>query len=227
MRLRIVFLLFLIGGAIPVHAQTGSKFKIVALGDSTTAGTPGFCSPQECPPHGQGDEESQYAYWVMKKHPDWEVINRGVNGERSDQILKRFDADVLSHQPQTVIVLAGVNDLYQGAPVEFIQKNLNQIYERARQAGIRVLACSVIPYNFSTPEVKQKMNELNAWIRRTSTEKENAFCDTYKALEDPAKPGHLLSSPDGLHPDTQGYQKMGEAITACLESMKEGAYKTY
>ncbi len=39
---------------------------IVGLGDSTTAGTPGFRSPLESPPDGAGDETSQYAYWMRK-----------------------------------------------------------------------------------------------------------------------------------------------------------------
>ena len=51
--------------------------RIVALGDSTTAGTPGFQSPLEAPPNGRGDETSQYAYWLMRAQPGWEVLNRG------------------------------------------------------------------------------------------------------------------------------------------------------
>ena len=48
-----------------------SAATIIALGDSTTAGTPGFKSPIEAPPNGAGNVESQYAYWLMKTHPDW------------------------------------------------------------------------------------------------------------------------------------------------------------
>ena len=44
---------------------------IVALGDSTTAGTPGYKSPVEAPPNGSGNVESQYAYWLMRARPDW------------------------------------------------------------------------------------------------------------------------------------------------------------
>ena len=76
---------------------------IVALGDSTTAGTPGFLSPIEAPPDGKGDVTSQYAYWLMQWHKDWKVVNRGVNGERSDQIAARFDRDVLAHKPDVVV----------------------------------------------------------------------------------------------------------------------------
>ena len=72
-----------------------STIRIIALGDSTTAGTPGFLSPLEAPPNGRGDVTSQYAYWLMKSEPPWEVLNRGVNGERSDQIAARFARDVI------------------------------------------------------------------------------------------------------------------------------------
>ena len=48
---------------------------VVALGDSTTAGTPGFQSPVEAPPDGAGNVESQFAYWLMQAHPDWRVLN--------------------------------------------------------------------------------------------------------------------------------------------------------
>ena len=72
-----------------------TRYKIVAIGDSTTAGTPGFKSPIEMPPEGQGDATSQFAYWLMQAHPEWTVLNRGVNGERSDQIRARFERDVV------------------------------------------------------------------------------------------------------------------------------------
>ena len=80
--------------------------RIVAMGDSTTAGTPGWKSPTEAPPAGAGDETSQYAYWMMQAHPEWEVLNRGVNGERSDEILARFERDVIAVHPALVVVIA-------------------------------------------------------------------------------------------------------------------------
>src|SRR6185436_5498799 len=97
---------------------------IVALGDSTTAGTPGFQSPIEAPPDGSGDVESQYAYWLMQAHPDWRVLNRGVNGERSGQIRARFARDVIAADPAVVVIVAGVNDVYQGRTAESVEREL-------------------------------------------------------------------------------------------------------
>jgi lysophospholipase L1-like esterase len=103
------------------------RIRIVALGDSTTAGTPGWRSPLEAPPAGAGNEQSQYAYWLMRAHPEWEVLNRGVNGERSDAILARFDRDVIAARPRAVVIIAGVNDVYQGRAVHEIEANLDRM----------------------------------------------------------------------------------------------------
>jgi hypothetical protein len=56
-----------------------NRIRIVAIGDSTTAGTPGFLSPLEAPPDGRGDHTSQYAWWLMQAHPEWQVLNRGAS----------------------------------------------------------------------------------------------------------------------------------------------------
>src|SRR6476646_3421391 len=93
---------------------------IVALGDSTTAGTPLFLSPVEAPPDGWGDRTSQFSYWLTQRRPEWQVLNRGVNGERTDQIAARFDRDVLGASPQAVIIIAGVSDVYQGRSIDSI-----------------------------------------------------------------------------------------------------------
>jgi len=209
--------LFFLMGEIPASAGNQGNMIIVGLGDSTTAGTPGFMSPAEAPPDGEGNPESQYGYWLMKHHPEWRFLNRGVNAERSDEILARFDSDVLQLKPDVVIVLAGVVDLFQGYPLEGIKNNLEEIYSRTRGAGIRVMACTVLPYNVSTDEVRRKMTELNDWIRSYSREHGLGFCDTDQAVADPKSPGKLISTADSLHPDVDAYRKMGNAIADALE----------
>jgi len=190
---------------------------IVALGDSTTAGHPAFCSPLENPPDGEGDERSQYLYWIGKRHPDWRLLNRGVGGERSDEVLRRFDRDVLGAQPDLVVVIAGVNDLFQGYAAEWVREHLRKIYEKGLQAHISVMAGTILPYNGISEETQNQMAEVNEWIRAYAKEREMGFCDTFKALNDPVRPGNLVNTADGIHPDVEGYRKMGEAILRCLE----------
>jgi len=203
-----------------------ARLRIVALGDSTTAGTPGFLSPLEAPPAGRGDVTSQYAYWLEQRHPEWEVLNRGVNGERSDQIAARFDRDVIAAAPVIVVIIAGVNDVYQGraAPnIEQVTRHLDGMYDRAVHAGIRVVAGTIVPYNTATAEQNAAMHAVNGWIARRVTEDPPlAFVDTRRAVATPGSPDRLVDTPDQLHPSAAGYRLMAEAIRPVLERLVGG-----
>lgn len=201
-----------------VPEQALRPVLIVAMGDSTTAGTPAFASPLEVPPAGQGDRTSQYAYWLMEAHADWQVLNRGVNGERTDQIRARFDRDVVSAKPALVVVIAGVNDVYQGRPVDAAVANLRWMYDRARQAGIRVVAGTILPYDTATPEQNARMHQVNAWIRQQAeSDRTLGFADTRSAVAAPEKPDTLSATADHLHPSPAGYRAMADALRPVIE----------
>jgi lysophospholipase L1-like esterase len=194
-----------------------SKTIIVGLGDSTTAGTPGFLSPIEAPPEGRGNPESQYCYWMMRAHPEWTVLNRGINGQRSDEILSRFGRDVVAQRPAVVIILAGVNDIYQRSTTDSVKRNLEAMYGLAERGGIVLVATTVLPYNTAGIEESEAIRELNRWVEAASRAPGRLFCDTNFAVRDKVYPDLLASSPDGLHPDVEGYRRMGESLTSTLE----------
>jgi lysophospholipase L1-like esterase len=207
-------------GAPPQSSPEPASPLIVALGDSTTAGTPLFKSPIEAPPSGAGNQQSQFAYWLMQSHPTWSVLNRGVNGERSDQIAARFDRDVLGQRPAAVIIIAGVNDVYQGRPVDHVLTHLRGMYDRAAAAGIPVIAGSIVPYNTATAEQNHKMHEINTWIAAQHSRDPNIVAvDTRSAVAARGDADRLSGSPDGLHPDIAGYRSMAEAIRPALEQV--------
>lgn len=193
-----------------------TRLRIVGIGDSTTAGTPAFLSPLEAQPNGRGNPESQYAYWIMHSHPEWNVLNRGINGQRSDQILPRFQKDVLQEKPDYVIILAGVNDVYQGYPQEHVKRNLRAMYKMAINAGMIAIAATILPYNVMSALEARAIKQLNLWIKNTAKELKILFCDTNSAVVDPANPDRLRSSPDELHPDISGYRAMGEALSEVI-----------
>jgi lysophospholipase L1-like esterase len=195
-----------------------TPIRIVALGDSTTAGTPGFLSPIEAPPSGRGDVTSQYAWWLMRERPEWEVLNRGVNGETSDQIRARFTRDVLDASADVVVVIAGVNDLYQGREAADVIEQLRAIYGSAVGAGIPVVAGSIIPFNTATPAQNAGMREVNVWIRRHAEDHLMVhFADTRTAVAAQDQPDRLASSPDELHPTPEGYQQMATVLLPVLD----------
>ena len=193
---------------------------IVALGDSTTAGTPLFQSPIEAPPSGRGNAQSQYAYWLTQRHPDWQVLNRGVNGERSDQIAARFSRDVISASPEVVVILAGVNDVYQGRAAETVIAQLETMYARAAASHIKVVAATIVPYDTAAPAANAAMRQINAWIAEEGGRNANIrVADTRRAAAASNDPDKLDGSPDGLHPDVAGYRRMAEVIEPAIAQL--------
>ena len=196
------------------------RTRIVALGDSTNAGTPGWLSPLEAPPAGRGDETSQYAYWLMKERPSWHVLNKGIDGQRSDEISARFDRDVVGEAPAAVVIIAGVNDVYQGRPAQHVIDQLSLMYERAANSAIAIVAGTIIPYNTATPEQNDRMRSINAWIRAQDTIARGVpviVADTRAAVAARSNPDMLFDSPDQLHPTAEGYKRMADAIRPAIE----------
>ena len=204
--------------ALTMAIQSQPRVTIVAMGDSTTAGTPAFQSPREAPPKGRGDETSQYAYWLMKSHPEWDVVNQGINGQRSDQIRARFEEDVVAKKPSVVVIIAGVNDVYQGRPAQHVKEQLAAMYARAHAVGIRVVAGTIIPYNSATAEQNAAMHEINDWIRTQARADPGMIdVDTRAAVASPSSADLLFSTPDGLHPDAAGYRRMADALEPAIK----------
>ena len=194
-----------------------TRVTIVGLGDSTTAGTPGFRSPLEAPPNGDGNPESQYAFWMMHSHPEWTVLNRGVNGETAEEVRVRLPRDVLGPRPAYAIILAGVNDIFAGQRAETVERHLAAMYADVLDAGVVPVAATVLPYNSATARASGDILTLNAWIENLTKVLGILFCDTHAAVADPADSNRLRGTPDGLHPDVAGYRAMGEVLTRTIE----------
>ncbi len=191
---------------------------ILALGDSITAGAPAFRSPAEVPPAGAGNPESQYAYWIRQKHPQWRILNRGISGQTTADILVRLEAELNQAQPAMVILMAGVNDVYRGYPQETILKNLQALYENIRRRGLPLMALTILPYREITPEKFERLQAVNAWIAQYAQQNGLGFCDTFSVMRAPDNPPRLARTKDGLHPDPQGYRILGEAVNSALEN---------
>jgi len=147
------------------------------------------------------------------------VLNRGVDGERSDHIRARFQRDVVDAPADAVVIIAGVNDVYQGRSAESVERELEAMYDAARAARIVVVAGSIIPFNSTSPDQNARMHAVNDWIRAyaVSHARSMVFCDTRAAVAAPGDPDRLVSSPDDLHPSPDGYKRMAAALEPAIK----------
>ncbi len=68
---------------------------------------------------------------------------------------------MLRERPDYVILLAGVNDIYQGRPPEAVEENLSSMYDDASAAAIVPVAATVLPYNAASARESEAIRDLN------------------------------------------------------------------
>jgi lysophospholipase L1-like esterase len=143
------------------------------------------------------------------------VVNRGISGQTSSQMLVRFRADVVALRPGTVHILAGTNDVAGNTgplTAQDFKNNIMSMVELARANGIAVVLGSIPPaaaFNWR-PEVKPVpvIQELNLWLRDYASRKGLRYVDYYTALAGPAGELRADLGNEGVHPNRKGYEIM-------------------
>ena len=189
-----------------------SEFLVVGLGDSITAGNPGWDpDPARRPFEDPGDDEtSQYLYWAAAAHPGMRVSNHGVGGERTDEIRARLESAVSG--ADVIVVQGGINDVVQGRSIELAAQDLQAMVRRAKELAEVVLLPNVLPWNTGWPGAEPQIRALNALIARLAEAEDVPLLPFHETLEDPERPGRMKAewTPDGNHPSVEGHRRLGE-----------------
>jgi lysophospholipase L1-like esterase len=185
---------------------------IAALGDSITAGSPGYDPvPEARAAFGFGDDErSSYEYWAARAGGEVSFRNCGVFGERTDQIAERLEG--CAEGADAVVIQGGINDIAQGYQVDRPAENLAAIVREAKELGLRVAITDVLPWNNGHPRADPQIEALNLLIAELATREGVAVLPFHDTLEDPAAPGRMKPewTADGDHPSIEGYRRLGE-----------------
>ena len=111
----------------------GQPIKIVAIGSSSTAGA-GASSPALTYPARLEAELRELMPRVSVT-----VVNRGVNGEESRDMLERFERDVFPENPDMVIWQVGSNSVLRDRPLTDAPAPLNRGLKLLREHGADVV----------------------------------------------------------------------------------------
>ena len=189
-----------------------SEFLVVGLGDSITAGNPGW-DPDSArrPFEDPGDDEtSQYLYWAAAANPGMRFSNHGVGGERTDEIRARLESAVSG--ADVIVVQGGINDVVQGRSIELAAHDLQAMVRRAKELAEVVLLPNVLPWSNGWPGAEPKIRVLNDLIARLAEAEDVSLLPFHETLEDPERPGRMKAewTPDGNHPSVEGHRRLGE-----------------
>lgn len=173
--------------------------KIAFLGDSITQA---------------GAKKDGYVTLVMValKQQGLEVshVPAGIAGHRSNDMLGRLEKDVLSKNPQWMVLSCGVNDVwhfklrlgeraFQGVSLDDYKKNITAIIDKAQAANIKVLVLtSTMIGEDPERELNKNLIPYNDFLRTIAKEKNCLLADLNKDMQEELK----------KIPDTKGAVKM-------------------
>lgn len=183
-----------------VHARPGNR--VAFLGDSITQAS------WQNSTQTQGSSFPLYAQ-MLSAGRILTVRNAGISGERSDQMLARFDSDVTPYKPNAVVVMAGRNDINQSVGLATFQANMLAIFSKIRAIGAIPVIGLIPPVN--TPADKPTTVKWNTWLRYYAAASGIIVLDFYTLLVDPATGSYAAAyNTDGTHPSHSGYVAMGQ-----------------
>lgn len=154
---------------------------------------------------------------------DRSLVNRGISGQTTSQMLKRFRADVVAVQPRVVVILAGTNDIAGNAgPISEpeIMENIASMAELARSHGIRVVLISVLPVHryYWNPRARPaaRIVELNRLIAAYAKQHGHGWVDLHALLADANQGLKREYGDDGVHPNRAAYRVMRAPVEEAI-----------
>jgi lysophospholipase L1-like esterase len=208
---------------------------LVALGDSVTLGVR---SDKSVRAH-------QTFAALLEKRLQEKVVNAGVGGNNSAQMLERLDRDVLARKPRVVLLMAGLNDAAYvdpgpvardepRVPVDEYEKNLTAIVRRVRRDFGKVVILTPNPmtrkYRYQDFPFYQQ-NDINDGVapyaevaRRVARQTNSCLVDVF--AEWVRQREHRNWLPDGIHPNPEGHRRIADqAMAACRSVLWLGRAK--
>ncbi len=218
------------GPAVPISADMPSgqssatgefPFKtILCFGDSVTYGitlqAPGADAVEGALSLTEGYVPKLWRLLEAEHGTGIMLVNDGIGGETTDDGLARFQEEVLTYNPDLVLLLEGVVDVNNDAPrFPVVRANLAEMMHIAHREGTQVI---IGTYPLLSPDGfrisgAENVPRLNDVIRQEASKQGVPVADHEKAFPDTTGQG-----PDGLHPNNLGYEVMAQVWFDAIEA---------
>jgi len=189
----------------------GQPLTIVAIGSSSTAGA-GASSPDATYP-------SRLAVELRARFPGREitVLNRGVNGEETTNMMARFAGEVLAAHPQLVLWQIGTNSVLRDHSLSSHAVQLHDGIEQLKAAGADVVL--IDPQFAPAVLAKSETPGMVEQIALAAKQEDVGLFQRFAVMRDWHDVQHLafdaFVSPDHLHMNDWSY--------ACVAKLLGGA----
>jgi len=191
---------------------SGQPLVIVAIGSSSTAGA-GASSPSASYPSRLAVELQK----LLRGH-DIAVLNRGVNGEETPNMMARFATGVIAVHPQLVLWQVGTNSVLRDHPLRPHGLELRQGIEQLKQAGADVVLIDpqYAPRVLAKAETPGMLDQIALTARDENVDLFQRFAVMRDWYETQHRSFDVFISRDGLHMNDWGYACWAKLLAAAI-----------
>ena len=160
-----------------------------------------------------------------------EFVNLGISGNRTSDLLERVSSDVVDVQPDLIVLMIGVNDVWHSAGYkngtvspEQTEQNLREILTTIREkTNARLLMIEPFMLYGSDKEfMLPAMDECIRIERRLAQEFADAYLPLHALLAAATvKQPYTDFSPDGVHPNADGACLIAQHVLDALEPIMQ------
>ena len=171
-----------------------------------------------------GDSITDF-YDLDKYYNDLPVVNSGISGNTTDDILNDMKKRAYQYNPSKVFLLIGTNDLIHNKSneeiVEKVEKIIEEIKENRSKAEIYLQSIYPVNYKLSPYMVKNRKNddikEINEKLEDYCEDNDITYIDMYDLLKDKDDNFSSEYTKDGLHPNDDGYEVITKELKKYLD----------
>lgn len=191
---------------------SGEKLTIVAIGSSSTAGA-GASSPAANYP-------SRLAVELTRRFPgrDIAVLNRGVNGEETEQMLARFQTGVIAAHPDLVLWQVGTNSVLRDHSLKRHAALLHEGIAQLKEAGADVVLVDMqyAPSVLARSETPGMEDQIAIAAKEENVDMFGRFALMRHWHEVQHIPFDVFVSPDNLHMNDWSYACVAKLLAAAI-----------
>ncbi len=153
------------------------------------------------------------------------AIPAGISGNKSNDMLRRLDRDVIRKKATVMLLSCGVNDVghgKRGVELPDYKKNITAILDKAKAAGIRVVILTPTLCGEQHPDSanNKKLKLYCDFLQQIAAERKIPVADLYtKMYKIASKLKHIKGNKltiDNLHMNGYGNQMMAEGVLETL-----------
>lgn len=165
-------------------------------------------------------------YDLDEHFPDMPVVNSGISGNVTEDILDDMRGRVYQYNPSKVFLLIGTNDIQEEVSEEDIVNNIKEIISsiKANRPYAEIYLESIYPVDEDKEASRDRTNEvimdINDQLEKYCRDEDITYINLFDLLVDPDQEEAEIRdeySDDGLHLTEEGYEIVTKEIMKYIE----------